>query len=346
MPPSPTGPPTPNAAHHPPDYGGVTIHGHIVITDGQRLSGATRRPDGAIVVHTIDAPLRRLRFAVADRAVLRGLVLLPAQFGDLMVLLALVSQPTSPPDQPPSENGRAGHGLAGSRRLRLVVAGLFAVLFGLRGQAGTELVLLAAAALGGRVPGLASLLAAAGFAARPVVRNRLVLRPTTDDQAALHGAEHQALACVRAGLALTDANLAAQPVTSPDCETILLGVDQVIFAAVAIGVEGWLPGWPLGMQLVAGLLAWLAAWAVAFELDTRQATRRLRGQQPRWPGPLARLGLRRQARVTTRPSSPAHREVAARALAPLLPADQQALVGPFPSPVAGAPVPAAAEQLR
>jgi len=119
-----------------------------------------------------------------------------------------------------------------------------------------------------------------------------------------------------------------------------------VFAAVAVGLEGWLPDWPLGVQLLAGLLAYLAARAVAFELDTRQAARRQRGHRARWRGPLARLGRRRQTRVTTRPSGPEHREVAARALAPLLPAAQQALVGPFPSPVLLVPVPATAEPAR
>lgn len=48
---------------------------------------------------------------------------------------------------------------------------------------------------------------------------------------------------------------------------------------------------------------------------------------------LSRLGPRRQTKATTRPGEPEHREVAARALAPLLPPEQQALVGAFPSPV-------------
>lgn len=353
----PTAPTTPTSAtrkagsRRTPSYGGNTFRGRIFMTDGHQLATATRQPDGTITVHHLrHAPLRRLRFAVADRALLRGLVLLPTQIGDLAALLHLTTSSadttaTSPDQQPaqvdapadqPANNEKTparSPSLAG-------IAGANALLVVLRGLAGTLLVLLGAAALGGGTPGLASLLGAAVFALRPLVGARMVTRSYRGQAAALHGAEHQALNCLRQGLPLTDANIAASPTSSLQCDTSLHVIDQVVFTLAAATLELWLPHWPLAGQLAAGLALWVVARAIASELAMRKVDRRASGRGSLL-GPLVRAGLRRQTQHTARPGGPEHREVAARALAPLLPAEQQALVGPFPSPVQTVTVPLA-----
>ncbi len=173
------------------------------------------------------------------------------------------------------------------------------------------------------------------------MRWRLAQRTAGGDLAVLHGAEHQAINCVNRGLPLTDDNIARSPVESPNCDSSLKVTDQLVFVPIVAALEVWLPGWSLGRQLLAGLGVYLVARPLAFELNARQATWRLSGRRHGSLGLLSRLGLRRQTKATTRPGEPEHREVAARALAPLLPPAQQALVGTFPSPVEVITVPAA-----
>src|SRR6266545_5422966 len=78
-----------------PRYGGTTTPGRISMTNGHQLTSARRRPDGTILVHTLRAPLRRLRFAVHRRPLLRGLALPPAQIGDTAALLRVERAATS-----------------------------------------------------------------------------------------------------------------------------------------------------------------------------------------------------------------------------------------------------------
>jgi len=330
-------------------YGGNTFRRRIFMTDGHQLATATRRADGTITVHhLLQAPLRRLRFAVADRPLLRGLVLLPTQIGDLAALLHLTTSTTTaaPPDQPPAQTDLPADQPANNEKRPAKspslagIARTNALLVVLRGLAGTLLVLLTAATFGGGTPGLASLLAAAVFALRPLARNRIIKHTYRGQTAALHGAEHQALNCLRQGLPLTDANIAASHTSSLQCDSSLQVIDQVVFTLAAATLELWLPQWPLAAQLAAGGGLYLLARAVASELAMREVDRRALGRRSLL-GPLAHIGLRRQTQLTTRPGSPEQREVAARALAPLLPAEQQALVGPFPSPVRVISVPAA-----
>jgi uncharacterized protein YqhQ len=209
----------------------------------------------------------------------------------------------------------------------------------------TQLTLSGAAALGGQLAWLPSVLAAVALAVRPLVRWRLIQRTTPgDDLVALHGAEHQAISCVQRGLALGDDNIAASPVESPNCHSSLNVTDQVIFLPAAVALELWLPGWPLWRQLLAGLGFYLVVRPLAFELNSLQAAWRAAGRCHGVLGVLSRIGLRRQTTATTRPGKPAHRELAARALEPLLPPDQHALVGTFPSPVEVITVPAASKE--
>ena len=60
-----------------PIYGGNTTPGRISMTNGHQLASAKRRPDSTILVYTLPAPLRRLRFAVYRRPLLRGLACCP-----------------------------------------------------------------------------------------------------------------------------------------------------------------------------------------------------------------------------------------------------------------------------
>jgi len=343
-----TSPPTtaPAASPEQPIYGGNTTPGRISMTNGHQLASARRRPDGTILVHTLHAPLRRLRFAVYHRPLLRGLGLLPAQIGDTIVLARLERATNQHPDpaQGPPQPATAPHGRLDAQVLA-VTAGLVALGWPLGGVAGTQLTLSGAAAIGGHLPWLPSILAGIGFAVRPLVRWRLAQRtPGGPDLAVLHGAEHQAINCVRHGWALTDDNIAASPVESSNCDSALKVADQLVFVPIAAVVEVWLPGWPLWLQLAAGLGVYLVARPLAFELNTLQATRRPAARRHRALGLLRRLSLRRQTKTTTRPGGPQHREIAARALAPLLPPQQQALVGAFPSTVEVVSVPAAAEE--
>lgn len=158
---------------------------------------------------------------------------------------------------------------------------------------------------------------------------RLTARSYRGQAASLHGAEHQALNCLRRGLPLTDANIAQSPTASVQCDTSLWAVDQAVFTVAAVTLELWLPGWPLPAQLLAGSAVWLLARAVASELAMREVDLRVSGRRSLL-GPSARIGMRRQTHHTTRPGGPEHREVAARALEPVLPADQQAQLGPRP----------------
>jgi len=336
-------PTTPPTTPQQPSYGGTTTPGRISMTNGHQLASAIRRPDHTIIVRTLDAPLRRLRFAVAHRPLLRGVALLPTQIGDTIALLRCEHATAKHPDQPQPTTDP--HCRVGAPRSPALTAGLVAAGWFLGGVAGTQLTLSGAAVLGAGISWLPAILAATVFAARPIVRWRLIQRTTPDDLAALHGAEHQAINCVRRGLALTDANIAASPVQAPQCDTSLQVTDQLIFVPTAAALEVWLPGWPLWGQLLAGLGTYLAARPLAFELNTLQAAGRAAGRRHGVLGLLSRLGLRRQTTTTTRPGDSDHREVAARALAPLLPPGQQALVGPFPSPVVMVSVPAAAEQV-
>ncbi len=312
------------------------------MTNGHQLASAKRRPDGTILVHTIPAPLRRLRFAIHRRPLLRGLALLPAQIGDTIALLRLeaTTSKQSDPDQPQPASDTPRGRLDDAQALT-ATAGLVALGWPLGGVLGTQLTLSAAAALGGLVPWLPSPLAAVAFAVRPIVRWRLAQRTAGGDLAVLHGAEHQAINCVRQGLPLTDDNIARSPVESPNCDSSLKVTDQIIFVPIVAALEVWLPGWSLGIQLLAGLAVYLVARPLAFELNALQAAWRLSGRRYGSLGLLGRLGLRHQTKATTRPGEPEHREVAARALAPLLPPPQQALVGTFPSPVELITVPAA-----
>ncbi len=318
-----------------PSYGGTTTPGRITMPNGHQLTSAHRRPEGTIVVHTIPAPLRRLRVAVCCRPLLRGLALLPAQLGDTIALRSL-QRTSSHPDP---------HGQLGDPQSLTILAGLVALAWPVGGVAGTQLTLAGTAALGAGVPGLPGLLAATGFAARPIVRWRRIQRTTPgDDLAALHGAEHQAINCVQRGLALGDDTIAASPAASPNCHSSLNATDQLIFLPAAVALEGWLPGWPLWRQLLAGLGFYLVVRPLAFELNSLQAAWRAAGRCHGVLGVLSRIGLRRQTTTTTRPGKPAHRELAARALEPLLPPDQHALVGTFPSPLEVITVPAAPKE--
>jgi uncharacterized protein YqhQ len=178
------------------------------------------------------------------------------------------------------------------------------------------------------------MVAALCFGVRPLLRWRIAHHGRSDDDLqALHGAEHQALNCVRQGLALTDANIATSPVTSPTCDTNLRLTDQLLMVPLAVVLQWWLPWWPRWQQLLAGIAFYLVVRPLAFELTGLQVAWRARGRRDGVLGVLGRLGARRQAKVTLGPGEPAHRELAARALQPLLPAAQQALVGSFPSPV-------------
>ncbi len=324
-----------------PVYGGRTTRGRICMTNGHQLASASRRPDGGIVVHTLQAPLRRLRFAVRRRPLLRGLVLLPAQLGDTAALSRLERATSSKPGQHAPARGDDSRP-TDLRSLR-VTAALWALAFVLWDQAGIQL-LLPGLAIGGHGRWLPCVLAAVVFVAWPLLPWLQGKRGVPDDLAALHGAEHQALNCVRQGWALTDANIAASPAESPTCNSSLKVADQIVFAPIAALVEVWLPGWPLWVQLLAGPGVWLIGRPLAFELDTLQANRRAAGHHHGPLGMLSRLGLARQTKTTTRPGGPQHREVAARALAPLLPPEQQALVGAFPSPVQVVSAPAAIEE--
>jgi uncharacterized protein YqhQ len=325
-----------------PIYGGTTTKGRVCMTNGHQLASATRRRDHTIVVHTIPAPLARLRFAVYRRPLLRGLALLPAQTGDTIALLAL--ERTSTTSGQPAPAAARGQ-LADPRALRRAAA-VAAIAWPVKGVLGTQLVLCAAAALGGQEPQwLAGLLAAGGFAVGPIVRWRLAQRAASGEElATLHGAEHQALNCVRAGLPLTDDSIASSPAASANCNSSLQTTDQLVFVPMAVVLEQWLPGWPLWQQLLAGLGAYLVARPLAFELNTLQASWRARGRRHGPLGLLSRLGLRRQTNATIRAGHAEHRELAARALEPLLPGNQRALVGAFPSQVERISIPAAAKE--
>lgn len=80
-----------------PIYGGNTTAGRISMLNGYQLASAKRRADGTIVVHSIPAPLRRLRFAVYRCPLLRGLALLPAQIGETIACCAWKPPPASTP---------------------------------------------------------------------------------------------------------------------------------------------------------------------------------------------------------------------------------------------------------
>jgi len=231
-----------------PIYGGNTTPGRISMTNGHQLASAKRRPDSTILVYTLPAPLRRLRFAVYRRPLLRGLALLPAQIGDTIALLRLERTTTAKhpdPDQPQPATADPRSQVGDARSLA-ATAGLVAVGWPLGGVLGTQLTLSGAAALGGHLPWLPSLLAAVAFAVRPIVRWWVAKRTAGDDLAVLHGAEHQAINCVRQGLALTDDNIAASPVESPNCDSSLQVTDQIIFVPSP-------PCWRCGCQ--AGCLA-------------------------------------------------------------------------------------------
>jgi uncharacterized protein YqhQ len=197
-----------------------------------------------------------------------------------------------------------------------------------------QTILLLAAAAGRTIPGLASVLAAAGIAGYALLFGqalRRAMRKLADQgMPQLHGAEHQTLNCTRQGLALTDANIAASPITSPSCGVAMVNLNRPVLAVAAAGLELRLPGWALWLQVLAGAGLWAGAAGVSLELGNLLV--RLRRARPS-----------RSAAETVRPGEAAHRELAARALAPLLPPDQQALVGPFPSPVVVSVSPAAKE---
>jgi uncharacterized protein YqhQ len=184
-----------------PIYGGSTSKGRISMTNGHQLASATRRPDGTIVVRTIPAPLARMRFAVYRCPLLRGLVLPPIQTGETLALLTL--ERTSAGGHTAEPTAQADSKLADPRALARL-ARRVAIAWAVRGVRGTQLALSGAAALGARQPLFASVVAAVCFALRPILRWRLARATATDDLAALHGAEHQALNCVRAGVPLTD----------------------------------------------------------------------------------------------------------------------------------------------
>ncbi len=131
---------------------------------------------------------------------------------------------------------------------------------------------------------------------------------------------------------------------SATCDSNLKATDQLVVVPMAVALKQWLPGWPLWQQLLAGLVAYLVARPLAFELNGLQAAWRARGHYHGLLGLLSRLGPRRQTKATTRPGQAEHRELAARALEPLLPAGQQALVGAFPSPAERITVPAAPKE--
>ncbi len=288
-----------------PNYGGTTFApDQVMMTDGPRWSSATRHPDGTITVRVVASPLRRLRLFAVRIPLLRGIVLHPTQVG---IVIGLGAQNRTPPHE-------GGKDTPSAQELAVVVS-LGLLLASLLPRV---IVVLAAVAIGGG--GLVSvMLTTAG-----VVIGAVVMREFKRAQRArpgllkLHGAEHQALNCVRGGLALTEDDIAASTTASPTCGDASLSTARWVAAAVMAWLATALPSDPSGTQLLWTVGGLLAARAVSFELDPYLPRRRLGG--------AAGQGF-------TLPSGPEDRELAARALEPLLPPDQQAQVGPFPSPV-------------
>jgi hypothetical protein len=311
----------PSSKPRPPSYGGSTVPGQIRMTDGSRWTIASRDPAQTILVHVIASPLRRLRLGAARIPLLRGIVLPLTQFG-IVAALGQLTQPRHPrmPTDRTDEQLLTATAIACTLRLLLLDLGI------------TQASLLLAAAAGGTIPGLASVLAALGITGSALLFGQTLRRAirTLADQgiAQLHGAEHQAINCTHRGLALTDANIAASPTSSPSCGVAMVNRNRPVLALAAAGLELRLPGWAPWLQALAGVGLWAGAAAVSLELGNLLG--RLRPARPS-----------RSAAATLLPGQAAHRELAARALAPLLPPDQQALVGPFPSPLVVSVSPAA-----
>ncbi len=314
--------PTPKP--RPPSYGGSTVPGQTRMTDGSRWTVATRDPEQTIVVRVIASPMRRLRLRAAAIPLLRSIVLPITQFG-IVAALGQLARPRDP---------RMAADLSDEQLVteRAIVATLGFLLVDV---APTEASVLLAVAAGQTIAGLAPVLAVAGIAGYALLHQRALrhaMRTLADQRLRqLHGAEHQAINCAHQGLALTDANIAASPTGSPSCGVAMVNRNRPLLAVAAAALELRLPGWALWRQALAGIGLWCAAAGVSLELGNLLV--RLRPARPS-----------RSAAATLLAGEAEHRELAARALAPLLPPDQQALVGPFPSPVVMVSVPAAAGQ--
>jgi hypothetical protein len=82
----PTAPTTPTPAtttagsRQVPSFGGSTLRGQSLVTDGHQLATATPHPGSTVTAgHLPQAPLRRLRFTAAHRPLLRACSLVAAR---------------------------------------------------------------------------------------------------------------------------------------------------------------------------------------------------------------------------------------------------------------------------
>lgn len=127
--------------------------------------------------------------------------------------------------------------------------------------------------------------------------------PGIEDVLRYHGAEHQAIAAYEAGADLEVAVVGTFSPRHPRCGTDFL----VLVGALSIVVYGFLGQLPLALLVASRLLLLPLLAGVAFEIL------RLGGRPGARGGPVVALGLALQ-RLTTRPSTPAHVEVAVAAL--------------------------------
>ena len=134
-----------------------------------------------------------------------------------------------------------------------------------------------------------------------------------------HAAEHQAIACLEAGLPLTPENAARFPRLHPRCGTsfmfLVMLVSFLVFAPLGNLPLGWLLlSRVLGIPLVAGLAFEVIKW-----MGRRRDLRLARALT--WPG----MQLQR---LTTRECGPEHLEVAIAALTAVTARDDLTTAGP------------------